>query len=109
MRYRVMQHVKKDMFFRYLPRLHTRRQADRQDYRSENLVVENVGHALQKRTFRKGQKRNKRKEEGRANASCKLAGILPRLKLTGSVSWRRGGMAQATGFAADVEATSPRA
>jgi RNA polymerase I-specific transcription initiation factor RRN7 len=31
--------------------------------------VENVGHTLQKRTFRKGERRNKRREEGRANAA----------------------------------------
>ena len=44
---------------------------DVKDFRAENLVVENVGHTLQKRTFRKGERRNKRREEGRANAACK--------------------------------------
>jgi hypothetical protein len=34
--------------------------------------VENVGHTLQKRTFRKGERRNKRREEGRANAARKF-------------------------------------
>ena len=33
--------------------------------------MENVGHTLQKRTFRKGERRNKRREEGRANAACR--------------------------------------
>lgn len=50
--------------------------ADEKDYRSENLVVENVQHTLQKRTFRKGERRNKRREEGRANAACMLFAIL---------------------------------
>jgi len=43
--------------------------ADEKDFRAENLVVENVGHTLQKRTFRKGERRNKRREEGRADAA----------------------------------------
>jgi len=45
-------------------------EADEEDFRAENLVMENVGHTLQKRTFRKGERRNKRREEGRANAAC---------------------------------------
>lgn len=45
-----------------------------QDFRSENLVTEPGGaHALQKRTLKKGPRRNKRKEFGRANPDCKLA------------------------------------
>ncbi|KAK4685738.1 hypothetical protein P7C73_g4406, partial [Tremellales sp. Uapishka_1] len=36
-------------------------------YRSENLVSEPTGHALQKRRLRRAPRRNKRKEEGRNN------------------------------------------
>ena len=79
---------------------------DVKDFRAENLVVENVGHTLQKRTFRKGERRNKRREEGRANAACKYK--LPRgcKGADVSVSRRRGGVAEVTSSTTDAEITS---
>jgi hypothetical protein len=78
--------------------------ADNQDYRAENLVVENVGHTLQKRTFRKGERRNKRREEGRANT----ARTSPCDALKGaddSVPRRRGGVAEIASSSIDVAIT----
>lgn len=45
-------------------------QADGQGIRSENLVAEANGHALQKRRTTKGPRVNKRKTEGQASKDC---------------------------------------
>ena len=79
---------------------------DVKDFRAENLVVENVGHTLQKRTFRKGERRNKRREEGRANAACKPETQWGFRGADNSVSRRRGGVAEATSSTVDAEITS---
>lgn len=70
------------------------------------MVVENVQHTLQKRTFRKGERRNKRREEGRANAACVPPCYSVDDELICSVSRGRGRMAEIASAAIDVEASS---